>query len=62
MKRVCIVLMLVSVLGPLSVVAETAKTEKDGKWTTADGNPIYNKPDAERAWSKLVALYKAALA
>ena len=27
-----------------------------------DGVPIYNKPDAERAWGKLVALYKAALA
>jgi carboxymethylenebutenolidase len=26
------------------------------------GAPIYNKPDAERAWGKLVALYKAALA
>jgi carboxymethylenebutenolidase len=25
------------------------------------GKPIYNKPDAERAWTKLVALYKAAL-
>jgi carboxymethylenebutenolidase len=25
------------------------------------GKPIYNKPDAERAWAKLVALYKAAL-
>ena len=24
--------------------------------------PIYNKPDAERAWGKLVALYKAGLA
>jgi carboxymethylenebutenolidase len=24
--------------------------------------PIYNKPDAERAWAKLVALYKAGLA
>jgi len=24
--------------------------------------PIYNKPDAEKAWSKLVALYKSALA
>jgi hypothetical protein len=23
----------------------------------ADGTSIYNKPDAERAWSKLVALY-----
>ena len=28
----------------------------------ANGAPIYNKPDAERAWGKLVALYKAALA
>ena len=27
-----------------------------------NGNPIYNKPDAERAWGKLEALYKAALA
>jgi carboxymethylenebutenolidase len=27
-----------------------------------NGNPIYNKPDAERAWAKLVDLYKAALA
>lgn len=27
-----------------------------------NGKPIYNKPDAERAWTKLVALYKAALA
>jgi len=26
------------------------------------GAPIYSKPDAERAWSKLVVLYKAALA
>ena len=25
------------------------------------GKPIYDKPDAERAWAKLVALYKAAL-
>ena len=24
-------------------------------------NPIYNKPEAEKAWAKLVALYKAAL-
>jgi hypothetical protein len=24
--------------------------------------PIYNMPDAERAWGKLVALYKTALA
>jgi hypothetical protein len=27
-----------------------------------DGAPIYNKPEAERAWAKLVALYKSALA
>jgi carboxymethylenebutenolidase len=27
-----------------------------------DGYPIYNKPEAERAWAKLVALYRAALA
>ena len=26
------------------------------------GKPIYNKPDAEKAWGKLVALYKTALA
>jgi len=25
------------------------------------GKPIYNKPDAEKAWAKLVALYKTAL-
>jgi carboxymethylenebutenolidase len=27
----------------------------------ANGQPIYSKPDAERAWGKLLALYKAAL-
>ena len=26
-----------------------------------NGKPIYNKPDAERAWNKLLALYKAGL-
>ena len=26
-----------------------------------EGSPIYNKPDAEKAWAKLVALYKSAL-
>jgi len=26
-----------------------------------NGKPIYNKPDAEKAWAKLVALYKKAL-
>jgi carboxymethylenebutenolidase len=29
---------------------------------TQNGTPVYNKADAERAWGKLVALYKAALA
>jgi carboxymethylenebutenolidase len=27
-----------------------------------NGMPIYNKPDAERAWAKLLALYKANIA
>src|SRR4051812_44922156 len=27
----------------------------------ANGQPIYNKPDADRAWGKLLALYKAGL-
>jgi carboxymethylenebutenolidase len=27
----------------------------------AGGQPIYNKADADRAWGKLLALYKAAL-
>jgi carboxymethylenebutenolidase len=36
-------------------------------WCVADmplrnGQPIYNEPDAERAWAKLLALYRAALA
>jgi hypothetical protein len=26
-----------------------------------EGKPIYGMPDVERAWGKLVALYKAAL-
>jgi len=29
---------------------------------TREGKPIYNKADAEKAWDKLVALYKVALA
>jgi len=29
---------------------------------TENGAPIYSRPEAERAWSKLVALYKTALA
>jgi carboxymethylenebutenolidase len=27
-----------------------------------NGEPIYSKPDAEKAWSKLIALYKAGTA
>jgi hypothetical protein len=27
-----------------------------------NGMPIYNKPDAERAWGKLEVLYKSSLA
>jgi hypothetical protein len=27
----------------------------------ANGQPIYSKADAERAWGKLIALYKTAL-
>jgi methanol metabolism-related c-type cytochrome len=45
MRRVRIALVLVSALGllsSLSVVAETAKKEKDGKWETADGTPTYD--------------------
>jgi methanol metabolism-related c-type cytochrome len=34
--------MLFFALGLLSVVAEPAKKEKDGKWGTADGSPTYN--------------------
>jgi carboxymethylenebutenolidase len=35
-------------------------------WCVSDmpaqnGSPIYNKPDAEKAWAKLLALYKAGL-
>jgi len=29
---------------------------------SGEAAPIYNKPDAERAWGKLVALYKVGLA
>ena len=30
--------------------------------TAQNGTPLYNKPDAERAWEKLSSLYKSALA
>jgi carboxymethylenebutenolidase len=42
-------------------------SESQHGWCVTDmpaqnGMPIYNKPDAERAWAKLTALYKSALA
>jgi carboxymethylenebutenolidase len=42
-------------------------TESQHGWCVPDmpaqnGKPIYNKPDAERAWAKLEALYKKGLA
>jgi carboxymethylenebutenolidase len=45
---------------------EVYKESQHG-WCVTDmpaqnGMPIYNKPDAERAWSKLTVLYKTALA
>jgi carboxymethylenebutenolidase len=48
------------------VPAEIEVYESLHGWCVADmplqnGKPIYNKPDAERAWAKLVALYKGAL-
>ena len=41
--------------------------ESQHGWCVTDmpaqnGMPIYNKPDAEKAWAKLAALYKSALA
>ena len=50
-----------------SVPAEIEVYKSAHGWCVPDmpaeaGNPIYNKPEAEKAWAKLVALYKAALA
>jgi carboxymethylenebutenolidase len=50
-----------------SVPAEIEVYKSLHGWCVPDmpadaANPIYNKPDAERAWGKLVALYKAVLA
>ncbi len=45
MKRAGFALAFVAALGLLSslqAAAQTAKTEKDGKWETADGTPTYN--------------------
>jgi carboxymethylenebutenolidase len=40
--------------------------ESQHGWCVTDmpaqnGTPIYNKPDAEKAWAKLTALYNGAL-
>jgi carboxymethylenebutenolidase len=48
------------------VPAEIEVYPADHGWCVPDmpalaGKPIYSKPDAERAWSKLVALYNSAL-
>jgi carboxymethylenebutenolidase len=48
------------------VPAEIEVYESLHGWCVPDmpaeaGKPIYNKPDAERAWGKLMALYKTAL-
>jgi carboxymethylenebutenolidase len=53
--------------GAAKVPAEIEVYSSLHGWCVADmpqqnGRPIYNKPDADRAWAKLVALYKAALA
>ncbi len=53
--------------GAAKVPAEIEVYPAQHGWCVPDmpmreGAPIYNKPEAERAWAKLVALYKAALA
>ena len=45
MQRAGLALAFVAALGLLSslqAIGQTEKKEKDGKWETADGNPIYN--------------------
>jgi carboxymethylenebutenolidase len=49
------------------VPAEVEVYKSNHGWCVPDmpaeaSSPIYNKPDAEKAWAKLVALYKTALA
>jgi carboxymethylenebutenolidase len=53
--------------GAAKVPAEIEVYSSKHGWCVADmphdaSGPIYNMPDAERAWGKLVALYKTALA
>jgi carboxymethylenebutenolidase len=48
------------------VPAEVEVYKSNHGWCVPDmpaeaSSPIYNKPEAEQAWSKLMALYKAAL-
>jgi carboxymethylenebutenolidase len=50
-----------------NVPAEVEVYKSNHGWCVPDmpaeaSSPIYNKPDAEKAWAKLVALYKTALA
>jgi carboxymethylenebutenolidase len=40
--------------------AEVEVYQADHGWTVAD-SPVYNEAEAERAWTRLLALYKAAL-
>jgi carboxymethylenebutenolidase len=53
--------------GAAKVPAEIEVYQSLHGWCVPDmpaeaGKPIYNKPEAEKAWSKLVALYKTSLA
>jgi len=42
---------LLSLLVAFGAAGQAAKTEKDGKWETADGNPTYNiTPDGTVDW------------
>ena len=50
-----------------NVPAEVEVYKSNHGWCVPDmpaeaSSPIYNKPEAEKAWAKLVALYKSALA
>jgi carboxymethylenebutenolidase len=58
---------LKAAMAAANVPAEIEVYPAQHGWCLSDlpagaGAPIYSKPDAERAWGKLLALYKAALA
>jgi carboxymethylenebutenolidase len=58
---------LKAAMAAANVPAEIEVYPAQHGWCMSDmpapaGMPIYSKPDAERAWGKLLALYKAALA